>query len=301
MVNENSPGELGDFLRSRRARVSPEEAGVISYGRRRVAGLRREELAQLAGVSATYYTRLEQGQSSNASASVIDAIARALRLDEDERNHLYDLARPRRTKRLRPARPETVQPGMRQLLTAMTDVAAVVVGRRTEVLAWNQLGHALLAGHCDAGAPDRPADRPNLTRMLFLDQHTRELYARRPEEVNRAIASLRLVAGRHADDPELASLIGELSMKSAEFAGQWSRHPVRTCTSGSKLFRHPEVGDLQLAFEVLHLPGDAGQRLITYTAERGSPSEAALQLLKVSFSEGRDTAPTGSGHSAVHR
>ncbi|GAA1636696.1 helix-turn-helix transcriptional regulator [Actinoplanes couchii] len=281
MTDETGPGELGDFLRSRRARVSPEQAGITSYGRRRVEGLRREELAQLAGVSATYYTRLEQGQSSNASASVIDAIARALHLDDDERGHLHDLARPRRARRPRPARPETAPPGLRQLLAAMTGVAAIVVGRRTEVLAWNPLGHALLAGHTDVAAPDRPVDRPNLTRMLFLDPHTEELYVRRPEEVARAIASLRLVAGRHPDDPELASLVGELTMRSAEFAAAWSRHPVRTCTSGSKLFRHPEVGDLELAFEVLHLPGDAGQRLITYTAAPGSPSEAALRLLEV--------------------
>jgi transcriptional regulator with XRE-family HTH domain len=276
-------GELGDFLRSRRARVTPEDVGVISYGPRRVPGLRREELAQLAGVSATYYTRLEQGQSTNASASVIDAIARALNLTEDERAHLHDLARPRRARRVRPAKPDMARRGTRQLVNAMTDVPAVVLGRRSEVLAWNSLGHVLLAGHCDFDAPDRPADRPNLTRMLFLDPHTRDLYPRWPEEAARAVASLRLVAGRYPDDPELASLIGELSMKSPEFAALWSKHPVQNCMSGAKYLHHPEVGGFEVEFEALHLPDDTGHRIITYTAAPGTPAEAALHLLKASL------------------
>ncbi|MFE9692075.1 helix-turn-helix transcriptional regulator [Micromonospora sp. NPDC005806] len=273
-------GELGEFLRSRRARLAPEDVGVVSYGARRVPGLRREELAQLAGVSITYYTRLEQGQSGNASDAVIEALARALRLTDDERAHLHDLARPRPGRRRRPARPDTASQGVRQLIAAMTEVPALVLGRRTEVLAWNSLAHRLLAGHLDPDAPDRPVDRPNLTRMLFLDPHTRDLHVRWEEEAARAVAALRLVAGRHADDRELAELIGELSMKSPAFAALWSRHPVQTCVSGTKRLRHPVVGEFDLDFEMLHLPGDAGHRLMTYPAAVGSPAEAALRLLQ---------------------
>lgn len=273
-------GDLGEFLRSRRARLTPEDVGVVSYGARRVPGLRREELAQLAGVSVTYYTRLEQGQSANASDAVIEALARALRLTDDERAHLHDLARPRPGRRRRSARPDTAGRGVRQLIAAMTEVPALVLGRRTEVLAWNPLAHRLLGGHLDLDAPDRPVDRPNLTRMLFLDPHTRDLHVRWDEEAVRAVAALRLVAGRHADDRELAELIGELSMKSAAFAALWSRHPVHTCVSGTKRLRHPVVGEFDLDFEMLHLPGDAGHRLMTYPAAAGSPAEAALRLLQ---------------------
>jgi len=272
-------GALGEFLRSRRARLTPEDAGIRSYGARRVPGLRREELAQLAGVSATYYTRLEQGQSGNASEAVIDAIARALNLEEDERTHLHDLARPVRTKRRRPARPDAARAGTVRLINAMAEVPAVVMGRRSEILAWNRLGHALLAGHHDFDAPSRPLERPNLTRMLFLDAHTRELYTRWDEEAARAVASLRLIAGRYRDDRELAELVGELTLKSDDFASLWAGHPVHNCLSGVKQFHHPEVGDLELGFEVLHLPDDAGHRILTYTSIPGSPSDAALRLL----------------------
>jgi transcriptional regulator with XRE-family HTH domain len=271
---------LGEFLRSRRNRVQPDDVGVLSYGTRRVPGLRREELAQLAGVSVTYYTRLEQGQSQRASESIIDALARALGLDNDERAHLHDLARPAPAKPPRRPRPAMVRPGTQQLINATTDVPAVVLGVRNEVLAWNALGHLLLAGHLDVTAPSRPADRPNLTRMLFLDPHHRDLYARWSEEAGRAVASLRLMAGRRQDDRELAELIGELTMRSPEFASLWSRHPVANCVSGTKHFRHPEVGDLSLDFEALLLADEPGERILMYTAKPGSPSEAALRLLR---------------------
>jgi transcriptional regulator with XRE-family HTH domain len=270
--------ELGDFLRTRRARLRPAEVGLTSYGSRRVPGLRREELAQLAGVSVTYYTRLEQGQSQNASDDVLDAIARALQLDDDETAHMRDLARPARRRR-RATRPEEARPGVRQMVAAMEGVAAVVMDRRSDVLAWNRLGHRLLAGHYDALSPDSPSDRPNLTRMLFLDPHTRELYTRWDEEARRSVASLRLVAGRHADDRHLAELVGELSMKSTEFAALWSRHRVLNCTSGTKYVHHPVVGQMELGFEVVHLPDDSAHRILVYSAEPGSPSEAAFGLL----------------------
>ena len=270
---------LGEFLRSRRARVSPDDAGVVSYGARRVPGLRREELAFLAGVSVTYYTRLEQGQSTNASESVIEALAQALGLSEDESAHLRDLARPvaRRSRRRSP--PDHVRGGTKTLIDAMTDVPAVVLGRSTDVLAWNRLGHALLAGHIDFAAPEQPAVRPNLTRMLFLDPHTRELYANWEEEATRAVASLRLVAGRYAGDSTLTDLIGHLSVASDEFARLWARHPVHNCTSGFKQLDHPEVGALRIGFEVLHLPDNDGHRLLTYTATAGSAASESLGLL----------------------
>lgn len=272
--------ELGDFLRSRRALLRPEDLGLRDHGaQRRVPGLRREELALLAGVSLTHYTRLEQGRALSASDSVLEAVARALRLDEDETTHLKNLARPVPAKRPAPSRPEHATASARQLLAAMTEVPALVLDRRNDILAWNRLGHALIAGHLDLGDPDRPAARPNLTRMLFLDEHFRELYRDWAQEAQLAVASLGLVAGSHPDDRRLAELIGELAMKSPEFAARWARHPVRTCTSGVKRFHHPAVGEMDLAFENFHIPGRSGQRMITYSAEPDSPSGAALKLL----------------------
>ncbi|HMG64596.1 MAG TPA: helix-turn-helix transcriptional regulator [Streptosporangiaceae bacterium] len=275
----SGPGSLGEFLRSRRARLSPAEAGIASYGARRVPGLRREELAQVAGVSTTYYTRLEQGHGVHASAEVIEAIAAALKLNEDERAHLRDLARPARPRRRRPAPPAAARGGTARLIAAMTDVPALIMDRRSDVLAWNRLGHALLAGHLDSAAPDRAAGRPNLTRMLFLDPRTRELYPRWAEEAARAVASLRMVAGRYRDDRGLSELVGELTVQSDEFARLWSRQPVLNCFAGIKQFRHPVVGEFELEFEVLHLPDDSGQRILAYTAIPGTASAGALLLL----------------------
>lgn len=247
-------------------------------------GLRREELAQLAGVSATYYTRLEQGQSTNASESVIESLAQALSLSVDEREHLRALAQPAKKKRRAPVKPDNAAPGAVRLLEAMSMVPAVIVGRRNEVLAWNVLGHSLLAGHTDFEAPTRPVDRPNLTRMLFLDPHTKDLYRNWREEALLSVASLRFIAAQHQDDDELAHLIGELTVKSSDFADLWAKHPVKRCVSGIKKFRHPEVGDFDLGFEVLHLPGDTGQRMVTHVAEPGSNSAAAVALLAASTS-----------------
>lgn len=271
--------ELGEFLRSRRDRITPDEAGVNSYGRRRVPGLRREELAQLAGVSVTYLTRLEQGQSQNASDAIIDALARALQLDADERTHLYALAHPVPAKRAPEPKPEVAKPGAEQLLHAMGDVPAVLLGRFNDILAWNRAGHRLLAGHLDYDAPNRVEDRPNQLRLLFLDEHTRDLYLDWADEAALAVASLRYVAAQYADDRHLAALVGELSMNSAEFARLWAGHDVRLCTSGSKRFHRPEVGPMQLGYEVLHLPEGNGQRILTHTAAPGSTSSTALRLL----------------------
>ncbi|MFF5855790.1 helix-turn-helix transcriptional regulator [Streptomyces sp. NPDC012751] len=277
--------ELGDFLKSRRAAVRPEDVGIATApARRRVAGLRREELALLAGVSITHYTRLEQGRAAGVSDSVLDAIARTLRLTEDESAHLRDLARPAARRRPAAPRAEHATASARRLLAAMTDVPALILDRRGDVLAWNRPGHALLAAHLPWDGPDTPADRPNLIRMLFLDERYRERYTDWKEEAHLAVASLRLAAGRHPDDRALAELIGRLSIQSEEFTALWARHPVRTCASGSKSLRHPEVGTLELGFENLCLPGSAGQRMIAYTAEPGTPSDAALRLLTTTAS-----------------
>ncbi|MEC3975246.1 helix-turn-helix domain-containing protein [Amycolatopsis sp. H20-H5] len=271
---------LGEFLRSRRARLSPGDVGLSEFGgRRRVPGLRREELAQLAGVSAGYYTRLEQGQRATASEAVLDALARALLLDDDERTHLHGLAHRKAQSRRRP-RPEVLRPGIRVMIDSFAEVPALVLGRRTDVLAWNPMAHALLAGHLDVEAPQLPAARPNWARLFFLDPHTRELFVDWARKADDTIADLRLIAGRHPDDLRLHELIGELTMKSTEFAARWSAHPVRTCASHTREYAHPVAGRLTLADELLRLPDDEGQRLVVFNAEPGSPSEAALKLLQ---------------------
>jgi transcriptional regulator with XRE-family HTH domain len=292
--------ELGDFLKSRRAALRPEEVGLTPYpGRRRVSGLRREELAMLANVSITHYTRLEQGRAVGVSEGLLEAIARTLRLTEDETAHLKNLARPAtRASRTAPSpRAEQTSASARQLLTAMTHVPALVLNRRNDVLAWNQLGHALLAGHLPRKSPETPATRPNMTRMLFLDEQYRSLYADWPDQAQLAVASLRLVAGRHPDDRPLAELIGRLTMNSDEFASLWARHPVRTCTSGIKKLHHPVVGAMELSFENLCIPGTSGQHLIAYTAEPGSPSDMALRLLGSATAEAAQEAGRATGLS----
>lgn len=284
-----SHANLGEFLRSRRALLRPKDAGLPTYGgtRRRVPGLRREELAQLAGVSAGYYTRLEQGQSPNASDSVLDAVARVLRLDEDERAHLYSLARPRPRLPRREAEPERVRPGVRTMIRSFGDVPALVLGRFGDILDWNRGAHALLAGHLDIGSPDRPDDRPNIARLLFLDPHTRELYGEGDgdgdggwtRKARATVADLRLIAGRSPDDPELTGLVGELTVASPEFAELWAAHSVGDCGSDTRTYHHPTVGTMTLTVEFMILPNDEGQRVAVYGAGPGSPSEAALRLL----------------------
>ncbi|MFD7258286.1 helix-turn-helix domain-containing protein [Streptomyces sp. NPDC059874] len=270
---------LGAFLLARRSRLRPEDIGLATYGeRRRVQGLRREELALLAGVSASYYARLEQGHAHNASPEVLDAISHALRLDEVERRHLHDLAGS--AVRRRPARrppPERVDAATRTLLDSMPDVPAVVTGRRNDILAWNPLGHALFAGHLDATAPDRPADRPNMASLIFLDAHTRDLYASWEDKARAVVAGLRYAAGRHPGDALLAALIGELSMASPEFATMWADHRVRMCTVAEHRMRHPLVGSLTVTQQALRLTDD--QLLVVATAPADSEARTALRLL----------------------
>jgi transcriptional regulator with XRE-family HTH domain len=270
--------ELREFLRTRRARLSVDDVEVGGTGRvRRVPGLRREEVAQLAGVSVDYYSRLEQGRHLNVSDEVLDAVARALRLDEVERSYLFQIARTnaRRTRRRTPVPVQRVRPGIRRVLETLDDVApAFVFGRRMDVLATNRLARALMIDF-DALPP---RDR-NMLRYTFLDESTRELYVDWEEVARDNVAILRLDAGRHPDDPLLTELVGELAVKSVEFRRWWANHNVRERTHGVKRYHHPLVGDLTVEYECVSLPGDADQTLCIYTAEAGSPSETALRLL----------------------
>ncbi|MEU4834868.1 helix-turn-helix transcriptional regulator [Streptosporangium sp. NPDC023615] len=278
----NEHGRLADFLQARRGLLRPEDVGLPTYGeRRRVPGLRREELAMLAGISAPYYTRLEQGQSRNASREVLDAIANALRLDGSERAHLHALARTPRRGGSSAKRPpaERVGPATRALLAAFENAPAIVLGRRTDVLAWNRQGHGLFAGHLDPEAPDVPARRPNMARLVFLDAHTRELYADWPAKARAVVGNLRLTAGHHPDDPLLAGLIGELTMNSPEFAAMWADHRVLACDVADYEMRHPTVGTLTVTQQTLRSPEGDGPVLVVATADPGSPSATALTLL----------------------
>ncbi|MFF9116854.1 helix-turn-helix transcriptional regulator [Streptomyces massasporeus] len=272
-------GELGDFLRSRRARIRPEEVGLPSYGRRRVPGLRREEVAQLAGVSVDYYVRLEQGRgpgapsrtrSGGVSDAVLDAIARVLRLDEAEHEYLRAVARPRRQDGHGPAAPR-VRPGVQSLLDGMDRHPAYVLDHRMDVLAWNPLADAVL-GLGDAGELSLP-------RRLFLDPASRELYPDWAEVTAQMVAHLRLQAGHHPGDPATGKLVAELARASEEFRRLWVDHLVKPCDHGVKLLRHPVAGLLTLPYETLTIPAAPDQTIVVYAPEPGSGTAERLQLL----------------------
>ncbi|WP_433221097.1 helix-turn-helix domain-containing protein [Microtetraspora malaysiensis] len=273
-------GDLGEFLRRRRAAVTPADLDLRApAGRRRVTGLRREELAGLAGISVAYYTRLEQGHVANASDQVLGALARALLLDDAQRAHLFDLARrPRRPARRRP-RIERAHPRTLELLSALDHLPAVLLGRRNDVLAWNRMGHALLAGHVPFDAPGDPATRPSMSRMLFLDARTRELERDWEHYARTHVGYLRLVGGRHGDDPALAELIGELATKSPEFAAMWAGGDVRECTFGSRTLNHPDVGPVEVTYQVWLQPDQPDHRLEIYTPGP-DPAAAAFAALE---------------------
>ncbi|WP_330181904.1 helix-turn-helix transcriptional regulator [Nocardia sp. NBC_01503] len=265
--------ELGEFLRSRRARLSPQEVGLIDHGaRRRVPGLRREELALLAGVSVDHYVRLEQGRTLHFSESVLDAVARALRLNPVEREHFYRLARP--WSGAEQPGEQQVRPGLRRLLESAADVPAYIVGRGTNVLAWNRLAAALIT---DFSA--LPPRERNLARLVFLDEGMRELYEDWPGKAADVVAYLRLDASRNPGDAGIADLIAELLDSSAEFREHWDEHALEDKTHGRYVYLHPVVGRIDLGFETLRLPDDPDQGLIAHTVEADSPSANALQLL----------------------
>ncbi|MGW0467618.1 helix-turn-helix transcriptional regulator [Streptomyces sp. NPDC003027] len=268
--------EIREFLRTRRARITPDQAGLAPHGgARRVPGLRREEVAQLAGVSVDYYIRLERGRTQGVSETVLEAVARALHLDDTERAHLFDLAQPTatRARRKRPLAPQRVHPVLYRTLDSL-GVPAVVQGRRTDVLAANRLAHAL---YTDFEA--RPRRERNFARYVFLDEAARTLYADWDRVAGDCLAMLRLYAGRHPDDPQLTELIGELSLHSDAFRRMWADHDVQAHTSGTKRLHHPLVGDLTLDYLVLAVEGDPEQTLTVYTPEPASPSAEALGLL----------------------
>jgi transcriptional regulator with XRE-family HTH domain len=271
--------EIREFLISRRARITPDQAGLPAYGgHRRVAGLRREEVAMLAGVSVDYYTRLERGNAAGASDSVLEALSRALQLDEAEHAHLFDLvhaASGSGTARAprRPARRQ-VRPSIQRILDSMSTTPAYVRNARLDILSANLLGRALYAPVLTS--TEQPA---NHARFLFLDPSAREFYIEWERQAQDTVALLRTEAGRSPYDKALSGLIGELSTRSEIFRTWWAAHNVRFHRTGIKRLHHPVVGDLSLTYEALDLAADAGLRISAYNAEPGTASEDGLNLL----------------------
>jgi transcriptional regulator with XRE-family HTH domain len=269
--------EIREFLTSRRARITPEQAGLPWYGdNRRVPGLRREEVALLAGVSVDYYTRLERGNAAGVSDTVLAALARALQLDEAERAHLFDLARagqassPRRRRRAQ----QRIRPSVQHMLDAMTGVPAFVRNERLDILAANRLGRAFYSEHFDS--PYQPV---NSARFAFLDPRAPSFYLDWEGVAKDIVAVLRAEAGRDPYDRELSDLVGELSTRSETFRTFWAAHNVRRHDTGVKGVHHPLVGDVTFTYESMELVADPGLTMFVYTAEPGSKSEEALSLL----------------------
>jgi transcriptional regulator with XRE-family HTH domain len=276
MVCMGQSAEFGKFLKAMRSRLSPEDIGAgPASGARRVPGLRREEVARLAGVSTDYYVRLEQGRNIHPSRTVLDSVSRALRLSSSEHAHMMDLlencaASPRSAGQ--PA--QGVRPALRHLLEAVGDVPAMVLGRRSDVLAGNRLAFELFTDF-----PALPAAERNLTRWLILDPAARELFRDWKTVAAEAAGALRLDVGRHPNDAQANQLVGELAVNSEHFRQWWAGHRVASRSAGTVRLHHPAVGDLELNFESLVLPDDPDQTLRIYSARPGSPSSDALALL----------------------
>ncbi|MFI1204672.1 helix-turn-helix transcriptional regulator [Streptomyces sp. NPDC020883] len=273
--------EISAFLKARRAALDPAEVGLPDgFGRRRVRGLRREEVARLAGISVDYYTRIEQGRAPAVSDSVLDAIARALRLSHGEVTYLRNVAVPRRRPAAgpggcRPMPAQTVRPEIRQLMEAMDpSVAAVVLGRSLDILAWNGAGGRL---SFDLGG--LPPERRNTALLVFLEPAAREFYPEWERKAEEVVGNLRADSGRHPDDPRICEVVGELLDRSPEFRRMWAAQGVYECLRGTKRIRHPEAGELTVTFESFRLAADPDQVLMTYTAPPGSASEARLRTL----------------------
>jgi transcriptional regulator with XRE-family HTH domain len=268
--------QVREFLRSRRARLTPEQAGLPAYGgNRRVKGLRREEVAMLAGVSIDYYVRMERGSLAGASDTVLDGVARALQLDEAEREHLFDLARAAEPspRRRRPS-PGTVPATVEQVLEAITEAPAWVRNARHDLLAANRMARALYAPML--ADPRRPA---NTARFVYLDAASQEFFTDWERAADDIAAMLRSEAGRNPHDKRLIELIGELSTRSEDFRTRWAAHNVRFHRTGQKKLHHPAVGDLDLNFEAMELPSHPGLTLLVYTATKDSPTADSLKLL----------------------
>jgi transcriptional regulator with XRE-family HTH domain len=266
------------FLRSRRDKITPEQAGLPSYGQRRVPGLRRAEVAALAGVSVEYYTRLERGNLRGASASVLDALARALRLDDTERMYLYDLARaaapaPEARARQRQVRP-TVRASVMRIVDGMPELPAYVMNNRLDTLAANPLGRALYSEiYAD------PTCGANVARFAFFNPAARRFYVDWERMARFAVGALRVEAGKNPYDSELSNLIGELSTRSDAFRVMWGSHDVHVFRENTKRLHHPLVGDLELDQETMSLPDESGLSLVVYSAPPGSAAEDGLKLL----------------------
>ncbi len=275
----NPRDELRDFLMSRRARITPEQAGITAIGTRRVAGLRREEVAMLAGLSNDYYTRLEKGKVAHPSESVIEAVSRVLELDEAEHVHLLNLvaAMGNRSGKVAPPRPggPAPRPSLQWMVDAMTEAVALVADSRLDVVAMNHLARALYSPMLD-GAGDT---RPNFARFAFLDPASRELYPDWEGAARVAVAQLRMAAGRQPKNRALSALVGELATQSEEFRTMWAAHEVRLHFAGTKYFTHPAVGAIELSYHTVELPSDPGHALTVYNAVPESPSADALRLL----------------------
>lgn len=284
----STESDIREFLASRRAKVTPQQAGLPAYGgNRRVPGLRREEVALLAGVSIDYYIRLERGHIAGASEEVLDAVAGALQLDEAEREHLHDLARAakrpaRRTRRTRGPLPDSVL----RVLHSMTDSPAFIRNGRLDILATNTLGRALYAPLFT----DAAAQTTNVARAQFLTPAGRDFFPQWETSVNTTVALLRTEAGRAPHDTELTGLIGELVTRSEEFRSAWAKHNVRLHHTGRKSFHHPAVGDITLDFDAMELPAQPGLTLTAYSAAPGTPDHDALTLLATWAAT--ETAPT---------
>lgn len=290
----STESDIREFLASRRAKITPQQAGLPAYGgNRRVPGLRREEVALLAGVSIDYYVRLERGRLAGASEEVLDAVANALQLDDAERAHLFDLARTaakrpaRRTRRPAGALPDSVL----RVLASMTDAPAFIRNGRLDILATNPLGRALYAPLF----PDPMAKTTNIARAQFLTPAGRGFFPDWDISVNTTVALLRTEAGRAPHDSELTGLIGELVTRNEEFRTAWAKHNVRLHHTGKKSFRHPAVGTLALDFDAMELPAQPGLTLTAYSAAPGTPDHDALRLLATwaatEFPSGADGLP----------
>ena len=277
--------EVRDFLTSRRAKITPGEVGLTAYGARQVPGLRREEVATLAGVSVDYYNRMERGNLAGVSEGVLEAVAGALRLDEAERAHLFDLARASGDRaggrRRSPAR-RGVRPSVEWMIDAMTGAAAFVVNSRQDILAANHLGRAFYAPMFESRAP------ANMARFTYLDPRARDFFADWNRAAKECVAALRTQAGRDPFDRDLADLVGELSTRCEEFAALWATHDVRLHRKAEKRFHHPVAGDLTLRYERLAVDGDPGLEIFAYMAEPGSRSEEAFNFLASCPADGSD-------------